>query len=238
MVLVRPGNFLCGGSLVASKYIVTAAHCLFFDTENTQPMAPGDVTVTLGEHDRSTSGEGTIAEKTVSIANIFRHESYASPSGFSNDIAVLEMSEEVDLDIYTPVCMAQTTDTDTFYGKSAWVYGWGTTSSGGSSSATLLEVSVPVVTPDQCAVTMGTREDGQICAGGEAGKDSCQGDSGGPLTYESSDQHILIGDVSFGAGCAGEGLFGVYGRISFYRTWIEGKMTNPKFCSSGANAGA
>ena len=67
MVLVRPGNFLCGGSLVASKYviiallsfiilipryIVTAAHCLFFDPENTQPMAPGDVTVTLGEHDR------------------------------------------------------------------------------------------------------------------------------------------------------------------------------------------
>ena len=31
-----------------------------------------------------------------------------------------------------------------------------------------------MVTPDQCAVTMGTREDGQICAGGEAGKDSCQ----------------------------------------------------------------
>ena len=35
-----------------TRYIVTAAHCLFFDTGNTQPMAPGDVTVTLGEHDR------------------------------------------------------------------------------------------------------------------------------------------------------------------------------------------
>ena len=35
-------------------------------------------------------------------------------------------------------------------------------------------MSVPVVTPSECAVTMGTREDGQICAGGEAGKDSCQ----------------------------------------------------------------
>ena len=50
------------------------------------------------------------------------------------------MSEEVDLDIYTPVCLAQTSDTDTFYGKNAWVYGWGTTASGGSASATLLEV--------------------------------------------------------------------------------------------------
>ena len=37
-----------------------------------------------------------------------------------------------------------------------------------------LQVSVPVVTPAQCAVSMGTREDGQICAGGVEGKDSCQ----------------------------------------------------------------
>ena len=29
-----------------------------------------------------------------------------------------------------------------------------------------------------------------------------QGDSGGPLTYKSSGQHILIGEVSFGSGCA------------------------------------
>ena len=36
------------------RYIVTAAHCLFFDEEwgNTQPRAPSDVTVTLGEHHR------------------------------------------------------------------------------------------------------------------------------------------------------------------------------------------
>ena len=47
---------------------------------------------------------------------------------------------QVDLDTYTPVCLAQTSDTETFYGKNAWVYGWGTTASGGSTSATLLEV--------------------------------------------------------------------------------------------------
>ena len=47
---------------------------------------------------------------------------------------------QVDLDIYTPVCLAKSSDTDTFYGKSALVYGWGTTASGGSASATLLEV--------------------------------------------------------------------------------------------------
>ena len=29
-------------------------------------------------------------------------------------------------------------------------------------------------------------------------KNNLQGDSGGPLTYESGDQHILIGETSFG----------------------------------------
>ena len=79
----------------------------------------------------------------------------------------------------------------------------------------------------KCGLAMGAWvEDGHICAGGVAGKDSCQvrlgmlmgspdknkncfffnrawqGDSGGPLTYNSNGQHILIGDVSFGDGCA------------------------------------
>ena len=54
------------------------------------------------------------------------------------------------------------------------MYGWGTTSSGGASSSKLLEVSVPVVTSTQCATSMGPVEGGQICAGGEEGKDSCQ----------------------------------------------------------------
>ena len=37
-----------------------------------------------------------------------------------------------------------------------------------------LQVSVPVVTPAQCADSMGPREDGQICAGGSSGRDACQ----------------------------------------------------------------
>merc|ERR1719412_2779610 len=77
-----------------------------------------------------------------------------------------------------------------------------------------------------------------ICAGGVEGEDSCQGDSGGPLTYKSGTQHVLIGDVSYGDGCAQAGKYGVYGRISFFREWIEGKMSSPTYCGSGPDADA
>ena len=64
--------------------------------------------VTLGEHDLFATGEGSLTEKTVAIAAIFRHESYnETATDISNDIAVLELAEEVDLDTYTPACMAQ-----------------------------------------------------------------------------------------------------------------------------------
>ena len=69
------------------------------------------------------------------------------------------------------------------------------------------------------------------------GQDSCQGDSGGPLTYKSGNQHVLIGEVSFGEEC-GNGEYDVYGRISYFRQWIEGKMSSPEYCGSGPDADA
>ena len=205
----------------------------------------------LGEHDLSSTTDTTIL-KDVQVKSIMNHESYAPATGsLNNDITVLELMEEVDLDTYTPACLAQSSDATTFDGKNAWTYGWGTTSSGGSSSSVLLEVEVPVVTKATCETAMGPMEDGQICAGGALNKDACQvillvatpgfsffsqGDSGGPLTYESNGQHVLIGDVSYGDGCGQEGKYGVYGRVSHYRTWIEGKMSSPKFCGNTANA--
>ena len=62
-----------------------------------------------------------------------------------------------------------------------------------------------------------------------------QGDSGGPLTYKEGTQHVLIGDVSFGDGCAQAGKYGVYGSISYYRNWLDTKMSSANYCSAGPN---
>lgn len=234
-----PGfNHYCGGTLVASKYVVTAAHCMWVDEAETQPRPVADITVTIGEHDLSQTGETTIPEKKVAVASYVNHEDYSKPNTYSNDITVIELAEELDLTVYIPACLAQTGDTTAFDGKTAQAYGWGANVADASAYPDILqEVSVPVVTKAQCATDVTNLEDGMICAGGVAGEDTCSGDSGGPLTYESGDQHILIGETSFGPKpCAQANQYGVYGRISYFRTWLESKMTSPTYCSSGPNA--
>ena len=72
-------------------------------------------------------------------------------------------------------------------GQSLTVSGWGTTSSGGSSSSVLLSVDVPCITNAACEEAY--RSYGyssptvMLCAGNleSGGVDSCQGDSGGKI---------------------------------------------------------
>ena len=49
------------------------------------------------------------------------HEDYQSPQPYSNDIALLKLAEAVDLDTYTPACLAST-DAD-YTGENGRVYG-------------------------------------------------------------------------------------------------------------------
>ena len=79
----------------------------------------------MGEHDLTTTGEGSLPEITVDLLDtkMIIHEEY-DPWYYKNDIALLELPQEVDLTIYTPACMARTSETSfTFSGKKAFAYG-------------------------------------------------------------------------------------------------------------------
>ena len=75
------------------------------------------------------------------------------------------------------------------------------------------------------------------------------------MTFKQNGQHVLIGDVSRGVGCARVGYWspsaplskyfslqpgvdGKYGRISYARAWIEEEMTGAEFCGGTADAEA
>ena len=102
------GKHWCGGTLVASKYIVSAAHC-FFIRNSLEPLPEDYCVVRLGDHNLNETGETEIPEKTIKIKKVFTHEEYEifkrENSTYTlynkNDIALLELTEEVDLNVYT-----------------------------------------------------------------------------------------------------------------------------------------
>merc|ERR1712226_908551 len=95
------------------------------------------------------------------------------------------------------------TSSTSYENLDAVVSGWGTLSSGGSTSSVLREVIVRTMSNSQCtrntAYGSGDITSRMLCAS-NPGKDACQGDSGGPLVTETGSFYTLIGVVSWGQG--------------------------------------
>merc|ERR1712142_235598 len=231
--LKRGGQFFCGGTLVASQWVLSASHCMYLDQDMTIEAKAEDIEIVLGDHDNTVDDETDIT-KTIKLDSYIKHPNWNVNGDFDADIVMLKLAEEVDLNIFTPACLAKTGQT--FVGMKAWAYGWGGLDPAAEQYPNkLMKVEVPIISDEQCQADMGldgkgcdiTITEGMLCAGGVAGEDSCGGDSGGPLTVEVDGQHVLVGDVSFGTreGCAKDGYYGVYAAVSFYRAWVDETMS-------------
>jgi len=208
------GGHFCGGSLVREDWVVTAAHCVLGDS-------PGNIQVKIGLHNVN----GTTGSVTRNVSEIIIHPNYNSNS-LNNDYALLRLSSPITN--FEPIQLA-TSDNHDNEPVLATTMGWGATSSGGSSSAILLEVDVPI--DDSCGgYSNSSITNNMVCAGfSSGGYDSCQGDSGGPLIMTNSDgEYELIGIVSWGYGCAEAQYPGVYSRIYPRLSWFFQYIGEPE----------
>ena len=232
------GRFRCGGTLVAARYVLTAAHCL--DVEGKQPVR---VDVSLGQSDV------TAPARNFSGAEWHIHPSYVpstpeQDSGGGYDVAVLRLNRPAE---FEQARLLRPADSALWAGGStATIIGWGLTEDeveGGARSNQLREVAVPVYTDESCAAdfqAIGAPAGffdplTMVCAGGKDGKDACSGDSGGPLLVPDGDRFALAGIVSFSAvlkddqgreyACA-EDLPGVYTRVAAdpLNEWVRSRV--------------
>ncbi len=225
-----PGGQSCGGTFIADRVVVTAAHCL-------EGMLVKNLHVAVGET-RNIANQTTT--RRAKVSRVIIHPDY-DPVSLKNDIALLFVDQKerdklktvtvmpLNSDSGLPERLGSTLKTTGIAGPHISAFGFGNTTSYGFLPALDLQQaklkSIPAATC-RTAVGLGDLSNSQLCAGffQAGGVDTCQGDSGGPLILTRGATKSLVGITSFGQGCALPKNPGVYTRVSSFKPWIEQKI--------------
>lgn len=156
---------MCGGSLVAPKFVLTAAHCI-------RPRDYGEVQfVKLGYNRRDQEDDSTL---TVNVKRVFEHPQYDAKAR-NADIGLIEMEDAVALsERILPICLPQKAVEPEW----AVASGFGKTGFRRASSSSLLKASLQRFTQAECQAAIGrlatVTNDTMICYGHRTeSRDTC-----------------------------------------------------------------
>ncbi|KAH8405139.1 hypothetical protein KR222_004567, partial [Zaprionus bogoriensis] len=192
----------CGGSILSSRIILTAAHCL-------KGYLLASLTVRAGSRYWNHDGQFLLVE------NFTIHENYNSTT-IDNDIGLIRLAQPLVFSTRVrPIALAQESPK---HGDFAYVSGWGRIEYEGFVPPVKLHgVDTSIMDREACAVFYKrfsrTISDNMICTY-STDKGAFKGDSGGPLVVDGR----LVGSVSWGFGRNNPA---VYANVAYFYKWIQ-----------------
>lgn len=190
VVMLQISAFLCSGTLISSKIILTAGHCT---------SGSGLITAYFGQG----AAEG---QTPMTALQSYRHPGYqdnlATGGIVENDVALVVLEKRAPVPPVPP--LTTLLGRGDIVGQPVQFVGFGATAGGGGASKEKLTVSSTVTDlTDQDLVYDSA---------------TCQGDSGGPGLFTLGGTQYVVGVTSFGdEGCAGQSWSQ---RVDIHADWI------------------
>ncbi|CAH0727223.1 unnamed protein product, partial [Brenthis ino] len=213
-------TLFCGGSLVSTRHVLTAAHCI-------EPVQyPGGLSSTL----RGIVGTNHFSYGGTEIvfARAILHPDFNSRT-IKNDIGILVSSFNISLSNSIGLVSLSYDWVDP--GVATSTSGWGATKAGGMVSLVLLTLHAQVVDGESCKNDVARRAAElelrnaplvdpylEICTFHSNHHGVCGGDSGSALIRKDNGQQIGI--VSWSIPCA-QNAPDMFVRVSTYKDWLQ-----------------